>query len=294
LSGGNNDILEIKSHKGGSCALCGRIPKNNGSIEEIVDGDRYLFDSQNCITIFKRLANLYGQEFKSVSVGEQYVYDSNLRKYVLRERELDTYQKECEKIENHDFQIIRDPFEVQELAFKLAWSSENEILGLFSTPNAFHRQERMGILPKLQQLKKNNDKLRIKILTPFDDQIDSVSKKMKDESDISIMNLDDSSRIKASFLLVDRKSILFVGLKDDTKSTSFDAIGVSMFSSIRSTVISYVTIFEIIWRQQELYQQLSKFRQRIETYELINKQLNDTILDLKHRLDSSDHHKYNV
>jgi hypothetical protein len=111
----------------------------------------------------------------------------------------------------------------------LAWSTENEILGLFSTSNAFHRQERIGILPKLQQLKKNNDKLRIRIPTPFDDHIDSVS-------------------------------------------------------SIRSTVISYVTIFEIIWRQQELYQQLSKFRQRIETYELVNKQLNDTIVDLKHQL----------
>lgn len=132
MSVGNNDILKDKSfHKDGTCALCGRIPKNNRSIEEIVDGDRYLFDSQNCITIFRKLANLYGQEFKSVSVGEQYVYDSNLRKYVLRERELDTYQKEGEKIENHDFQIIRDPSEVQELAFKLAWSTENEILGCF-------------------------------------------------------------------------------------------------------------------------------------------------------------------
>lgn len=107
---------------------------------------------------------------------------------------------------------------------------------------------------------------------------------MKDESDINIMNLDISSRIKDSFLLVDRKFLLFVGLKDDTKRTSYEAIGVSMFSSIRSTVISFVTIFEIIWRQQELYQQLSKFHQRIETYELINKQLNDTIVDLKHRL----------
>ena len=85
-------------------------------------------------------------------------------------------------------------------------------------------------------------------------------------------------------LLVDRKFLLFVGLKDDTKRTSYEAIGVSMFSSIRSTAISFVTIFEIIWRQQELYQQLSKFHQRIETYELINKQLNDTIGDLKHRL----------
>jgi hypothetical protein len=286
LSSDNNNIQKNKNfHKGVTCALCGRIPKNNRSIEEIVDGDRYLFDSQNCITIFKKLTNLYGQEFKSVSLGEQFVYDSNLKRYVLRERELDTFQKEGDKIENQVFQIIRDPTEVQEIAFRLAWSTENEILGLFSTPNAFHRQERMGILPKLQQLKKNNDKLRIRILTPFDDQIDSVSKKMKDESDINIMNLDESSRIKASFLLVDRKFILFVGLKDDTKNTSYEAIGASMFSSIRSTVISYVTIFEIMWRQQELYQQLSKFRQRIDTYELINKQLNDTIVDLKHRLD---------
>ena len=106
---------------------------------------------------------------------------------------------------------------MQELAFKLAWSSENEILGLFSTSNAFHRQERMGIFPKLQQLKKNNDQLRIRILTPFDDHIDLVSKRLKDEYDINLMNLDESSRIKASFLLVHRKFVLYVGLEDDTK-----------------------------------------------------------------------------
>ena len=285
MSNDNSDVSKKRFLSSATCALCGRIATLSRSIEETVDGDRYLFDSQNCITIFRKLTNLYGQEFKSISVREEYDYDTNLKTYVLREQELDVSKKEIEKIENQDFQIIRDPTEVQELAFKLAWSTENEILGLFSTPNAFHRQERIGILPKLQQLKKNNDKLRIRILTPFDDQIDSVSKKMKNESDINIMNLEESSRIKASFLLVDRKFILFVGLKDDTRNNSYEAIGASMFSSIRSTVISYVTIFEIMWRQQELYQQLSKFRQRIETYELINKQLNDSIVDLKHRLD---------
>lgn len=285
MSGHNNDILKKRPQIGVACALCGRISKNSSPIEVTIDGDRYLFDSQNCISIFRKLANLYGQEFKSISVGEQYVYDSNLKTYVQREHELDTINNENQKIENQTFQIIRDPAAVQELAFKLAWSTEYEILGLFSTPNAFHRQERMGILLKLQQLKKNNDKLRIRILTPFDDHIDSVSKRMKVESDINIKNLDESSRIKASFLLVDRKFFLFVGLKDDTKTNSYEAIGASMFSSIRSTVISYVTIFEIMWRQQELYQQLSNFRQRIETYELINKQLNDTIVDLKRQLE---------
>jgi hypothetical protein len=83
-----------------------------------------------------------------------------LKRYVPKEHELDTFEKDAEKIENQDFQIIRDPSEVQN-CIKLAWSTENEILGLFSTSNAFHRQERIGILPKLQQLKKNSDKLRI-------------------------------------------------------------------------------------------------------------------------------------
>ncbi|CAN5524965.1 hypothetical protein BH18THE1_BH18THE1_05340 [soil metagenome] len=39
-----------------------------------------------------------------------------------------------------------------------------------------------------------------------------------------------------------------------------------------------------MWRQQELYQQISKFGQQIETYEQINRQLNETIGNLKQQL----------
>lgn len=80
-----------------TCALCGRISKNDTSIEETVDGERYLFDSQNCIAIFENPANLYDQEFKSISVGVQSVYDSNLKRYVLKEHKLVTFKKEAEK-----------------------------------------------------------------------------------------------------------------------------------------------------------------------------------------------------
>ncbi|HJR84366.1 MAG TPA: hypothetical protein VJ772_03250 [Nitrososphaeraceae archaeon] len=170
MSNDNSDVSEKRFPSSATCALCGRIATSSKSIEETIDVDRYLFDSQSCISIFRKLTNLYGQEFKSISVREQYDYDSSLKTYVLREHELDISKKETEKIENQDFQIIRDPAEVQELASKLAWSTENEILAVFSTSNAFHRQERMGILSKLQQLKKNNDQLRIRILTPFDNQ----------------------------------------------------------------------------------------------------------------------------
>lgn len=136
----NDKILNKKNfHDKFTCSLYGRVFENSKSIQEIIEGDRYLFDSQNCIAIFKKLANLYGHEFRSISAGEQYVYDSHLRRYVPREQEWSTIKKEIGTIENQTFQIIRDPVEVQELAFKLAWSSQNGILGLFSTSNAFHR-----------------------------------------------------------------------------------------------------------------------------------------------------------
>lgn len=66
------------------------------------------FDSQNCIAIFKKLANLYDHEFRSISAGagEQYVYDSHLRSYVSREQEWSMIKKEIGTIENQTFQII--------------------------------------------------------------------------------------------------------------------------------------------------------------------------------------------
>jgi len=43
------------------------------------------------------------------------------------------------------------------------------------------------------------------------------------------MNLEESSRIGVSILLVDRKFVTYTELKDDMKKTSYEAIGVSFF-----------------------------------------------------------------
>ena len=254
------------------------------SILEEIDGYQYLFDSKVCTSMFKRLANLYGDEFKTFIGDEQYISDPFWDKVMPKEQEFDEIRNEIGRTSNETFEIIKDPIQVQELAFRLAESSESEILILFSTANAFHRQERMGALLKLQEIRENNDKIKIRILTPFDDDVHSISKKLKDELNIEIMNLGEPSRIRASVLLVDRKFALYVELKDDTKYTSYEAIGLSIFSSIKSTVISYVTIFETMWKQEELYQQLSKFQKQIKTHKQINKQLNNTIADLKHSI----------
>ncbi|HYZ50255.1 MAG TPA: HAMP domain-containing sensor histidine kinase, partial [Nitrososphaeraceae archaeon] len=73
---------------------------------------------------------------------------------------------------------------------------------------------------------------------------------------INIRFLEENLQTKITLLIVDRKSSLAVELKDDTENSISRAIGLSSYSNSRSTVLSYVSIFEALWKQTEMYQQL--------------------------------------
>ncbi|MGB6594984.1 MAG: hypothetical protein WBE68_26070 [Candidatus Nitrosopolaris sp.] len=66
------------------------------------------------------------------------------------------------------------------------------------------------------------------------------------------------SFFKSSDLIVDRKYSLTIELKDDTKQESIEAIGLATYSNSQSTVLSYVSIFESLWTQTELYQKVKE------------------------------------
>jgi signal transduction histidine kinase len=49
---------------------------------------------------------------------------------------------------------------------------------------------------------------------------------------------------------------MIVELKDDTRDSSYAAAGLSTYSDSKSIVLSYVSIFETLWKQNELYEKL--------------------------------------
>jgi len=61
---------------------------------------------------------------------------------------------------------------------------------------------------------------------------------------------------------------LVMELRDDSKRTFDEAIGLSTYSNSRPGVLSYVSIFENLWKQTELYEQL-KIHDRMQQ-EFIN------------------------
>lgn len=61
---------------------------------------------------------------------------------------------------------------------------------------------------------------------------------------------------RITIVLADRKECTITELKDDTKNNSYGATGLSTYSKSNSIVSSYVSIFESLWKQTELYEQL--------------------------------------
>jgi signal transduction histidine kinase len=59
-----------------------------------------------------------------------------------------------------------------------------------------------------------------------------------------------------SLLIVDGNHSLTVELKDDTKETSIEAMGLATFSNSKATVQTYVSVFNTLWKQAQLYERL--------------------------------------
>ena len=62
----------------------------------------------------------------------------------------------------------------------------------------------------------------------------------------------------ATILVVDRKASLVMEIRDDSKTTFDEAIGLSTYSNSKAGVLSYVGIFERLWKQSELYEKLKE------------------------------------
>jgi signal transduction histidine kinase len=199
----------------------------------------------------------------------QYIFDAFWNNAIPAEEKI----KEIEEGIKPDFiETIRESTRVQNIAFELVKSSIEEILIIFSTANAFFRQERDGGIALLIQAATHRN-IGVRILVPYDQRLEQFITSLdtndnntnyKDrDNKINIRFLEQDLKTKITILVVDRKSSLAVELKDDTENSINRAIGLSSYSNSQSTVLSYVSIFEALWKQTEMYEQL-KIQDRMQ------------------------------
>jgi two-component system sensor histidine kinase VicK len=208
---------------------------------------------------------------------QQYIFDTLWRKAIPADQKIREIE---EGIEPEIIETIRDPVEIQMLGFELVKSATYEILVIFSTANAFHRQERAGTIELFKEAAAaEGRRIKIRILTPMDDIIKERAQKFKEEQQqqqyhpqIDIRNIEYPLQTKVTILLVDRKFSLAVELKDDTKETSYEAIGLATYSNSKPTVLSYVTIFDTLWKQVDLYGELRDLYEQLKIHDKMQKE----------------------
>ena len=93
-------------------------------------------------------------------------------------------------------------------------------------------------------------------------------------------------------LIVDRKLSFVIELIDDTKSTFEKAIGLATSSKSKSTALSYVSIFESLWKQTELYQKLNGLYNGSKSITDAEKFMHSTNHELKSSNQYLDYHKF--
>jgi nitrogen-specific signal transduction histidine kinase len=181
-----------------------------------------------------------------------------------------------EGVEPEEIRILSDPREVHRLYAELLELAISEISIIFATPNALHRAEKLGIIKLLTRAAKER-KIKVKVVIPSyqeevtnraDIGLDFVPQftGIEEISDVypnfevrrNVPLIHQTSKIKSTFLIVDRNSSLIIDLKDDTKNDFMLATGFATFSSSLSRTQSYIFVFDTIWRQAELYEKLKQ------------------------------------
>jgi hypothetical protein len=82
-------------------------------------------------------------------------------------------------------------------------------------------------------------------------QIIQELKRVLPELDIRSLNESTDSN-KVTILLSDKKECLIVCIQDDTKDNVYEAAGLSIYSNTKSIILSYLAIFETLWKQSQL------------------------------------------
>jgi two-component system, OmpR family, sensor histidine kinase VicK len=154
-------------------------------------------------------------------------------------------------IEPQRIEVVYDAGQALELYQSLIMSAEKEIKLMFPTTNALIRQDKAGILFLLQEAAK---KCQVKVLMPNDELIRNFIP--TNNSSLSTRFIDQHESGKATILIVDNKASLMMELKDDSKKTFHEAIGLSTYSNSKAGVLSYVSMFESLWKQTQLYEEL--------------------------------------
>jgi two-component system, OmpR family, sensor histidine kinase VicK len=237
---------------------------------EISDGKEYV--AAATLQKAKPVAQLIYSNVMELVEQQQYLFDTLWNKSIPAEQRI----AEIEQGVKPDItEIIRNPGEILKLELGLLESAFHEIEIIFSTANVFYIQERLGILHVLRNVAASAEhNVKIRILVPFDKSIEQKLQDLKKLKNFEFREIASSFEIKTKTLVIDRNYSLMMELKDGNNNNSNNSndylsgsssddifnknIGVAIYSNSKPIALSFISIFESLWQQSNLVEQLKQ------------------------------------
>ena len=193
---------------------------------------------------------------------------ARLRKLVTKKR----LEEERGGIRSSNIEVIQNPRESIKIAYDLIKSAEQEVLRIFPSIHAFRRQTRMGIMHLFKEVVEQGIKVRILIHANEEQIRQIVNEVILVFPEIDIRAIDMSLNTRIGIVVVDKKESLIIETKDDTKDNSYDASGLAAYSNSKYIALSYASIFESLWIQAELYEQLKEANNQLKVHDKMQKE----------------------
>ncbi len=124
----------------------------------------------------------------------------------------------------------------------------------------------MGIMHLFKEVMENDIKVRVLIHADEKQIREIVNEVLLVFPEIDIRAIEMSLDTRIGIVVVDRKESLIIETKDDTKDHSYDASGLAAYSNSKHIAISYASIFESLWIQAELYEQLKEANKQLKVH----------------------------
>jgi len=154
-----------------------------------------------------------------------------------------------------DIEVFRGAARASKVYLDLVRAATKEILFIFPTLNAFSRQYSIGAIGLAEKAATERN-VNVRILMPANKSTNAIASKLGYAKRLKVRHMEQISETKATILVVDRKESLVMEIRDDSKYTFNEAIGLSTYSNSKAGVLSYVSIFENLWKQVELYEDI--------------------------------------
>ncbi len=179
--------------------------------------------------------------------------------------------EDLEKGSQVNMKIIPSPEESLTLTNELFSHAKNEILIILHSINGVMRTERARGFRILDEL--GSKSIKVKVLTALDyTNRHTIDDLKSNYPRIEFRSLQFSLPIFNRMIILDRAKTMIWEIKDDDKDNFIEALGMAIYIESEQTALSYVSIFNNLWKQSEIYDELHDAYEHLTLHDKMQKE----------------------